>query len=217
MNDLQVVIPWDHWGGAAQSQGITTRRSLIPGLLDYHDFVNPRIILVGGGVRSGKSDFALRLARRLGPRRAFVATAQAFDDEMRARIKQHQRTRGPDFETFEEPIALPATLRSLTADVVVVDCLTLWLSNLMLQDATDDAVLAAVDELVTTLAQRRRSVILVTNEVGMGIVPETPLGRRFRDLAGIMHQRLAASADEVYFAVLGTMLRIKPTVGSADA
>jgi adenosylcobinamide kinase/adenosylcobinamide-phosphate guanylyltransferase len=178
--------------------------------------VTPRILLIGGGVRSGKSDFALRLARRLGPRRAFVATAQAFDDEMRCRIAEHRRTRGPDFETIEEPIALPAKLRSLTADVVVVDCLTLWLSNLMLQDATDEIVLAAVDELVTALSERRRSVILVTNEVGMGIVPETPLGRRFRDLAGIAHQRLAASADEVYFAVLGTMLRIKPTVGSAD-
>ena len=183
----------------------------------YHDLVNARNILIGGGVRSGKSDLALRLGRKLGTTRVFVATAQAFDDEMRLRIAEHRRTRGPDFETVEEPTALPATLRSLTGDVVVVDCLTLWLSNLLLQDAADEAVLAAVDELVTALSERRRSVILVTNEVGMGIVPETPLGRRFRDLAGIMHQRLAAAADEVYFAVLGTMLRIKPTVGSADA
>ena len=179
--------------------------------------MTPRNILIGGGVRSGKSDFALRLARRLGPRRVFVATAQAFDDEMRLRIAEHRRTRGPDFETHEEPLALPATLRSLAGDVVVVDCLTLWLSNLLLRDETSTAVLAAVDELVAVLRDRRRSVILVTNEVGMGIVPETPLGRRFRDLAGIAHQRLARVADDVYFAALGIMLRLKPTVGSADA
>lgn len=179
--------------------------------------MTPRILLIGGAVRSGKSDFALRMARRLGERRAFVATAQALDDEMRERIAEHRRTRGPDFETVEEPIALSAALRSLTADVVVVDCLTLWLSNLLLRDETTDAILAAVDELAAVLGERRCSVILVTNEVGMGIVPETSLGRRFRDLAGIAHQRLAAAADEVYLALLGTVLRIKPTVGSADA
>jgi adenosylcobinamide kinase / adenosylcobinamide-phosphate guanylyltransferase len=189
----------------------------IPWDRHYHDLVTPRTILIGGAVRSGKSDFALRLARRLGQRRAFVATAQALDDEMRDRIAEHRRTRGPDFETFEEPIALPVILRSLTADVVVVDCLTLWLSNLLLRDDSNESILAAVDELVSVLGERRRSILLVTNEVGMGIVPETPLGRRFRDLAGIMHQRLAAAADEVYLAVLGTVLRIKPTVGSADA
>ena len=175
-----------------------------------------RTILVGGGVRSGKSDFALRLARRIGERRAFVATAQPFDDEMRVRIAEHRRTRGPDFETFEEPTALPRVLGELTADVVVVDCLTLWLSNLLLADATDAVIASSVDELVEVLTRRRLSVILVTNEVGMGIVPETPLGRRFRDLAGTLHQRLAAVIDEVYFAVLGVMLRVKPTVGSAE-
>ena len=102
------------------------------------------------------------------------------------------------------------------ADIVVVDCLTLWQSNLLLADATDEAVFAAVDELIDVLRERRCSVILVTNEVGMGIVPETPLGRRFRDLSGTLHQRIAAVADEVYLGVLGVMLRIKPIVGSVE-
>jgi adenosylcobinamide kinase/adenosylcobinamide-phosphate guanylyltransferase len=178
--------------------------------------VNTLNILVGGGARSGKSDFALRLARRLGSRRVFVATAQAFDDEMRTRIADHRRTRGADFETVEEPLDLPETLRKIAGAVVVVDCLTLWLSNLLLRDDDPKRVLAAVDELALVLGERRRTVILVTNEVGMGIVPETALGRSFRDLAGTAHQRLAALADEVYFAALGVMLRVKPTVGSVD-
>jgi adenosylcobinamide kinase/adenosylcobinamide-phosphate guanylyltransferase len=135
---------------------------------------------------------------------------------MRERIAAHRRTRGPDFETFEEPTALPRVLRELSADVVVVDCLTLWLSNLLLADATDNAIFAAMDELVAVLREGRRTVILVTNEVGMGIVPETPLGRRFRDLSGILHQQLAAVADEVYFGVLGVLLRIKPSVGGVE-
>ena len=170
-----------------------------------------RVVLVGGGVRSGKSRFALARARSLGARRGFVATGQAFDAEMAARIAEHQRTRDADFATFEEPIALTARLHALPAlDVVVVDCLTLWLSNLMLADHTVAQITARIDELVGALLDRPFHTILVTNEVGMGIVPETALGRAFRDLAGIAHQRLAAIADEVYLAALGCVLRLRP-------
>ena len=170
-----------------------------------------RVILVGGGVRSGKSAFALALARRLGQRRTFVATAQALDDEMRTRIATHAQERGSDFETVEAPLELSAALRGVTAtDVVVVDCLTLWLSNLLLRGDTQGDIEAAVEELARVVDARRFHCVLVTNEVGMGVVPESALGRAFRDVTGRAHQRLSRVADEIYFAVLGTMLRIRP-------
>lgn len=204
-----------------------------------------KVILVGGGTRSGKSAFALALAQRLGSRRLYLASAQAGDDEMRQRIVRHQQERGEAFTTVEEPLAICHALRNHAHyDVVVFDCLTLWLANLLLQEhgttanlayasgwcaaesptltrsvsedlptlnrSVSEEILKHVEELTAVLAQRRQHVIVVTNEVGMGIVPETPLGRAFRDLAGLAHQRLSACADEVYLAVLGTVLRIKP-------
>ena len=170
-----------------------------------------RIILIGGGSRSGKSGLALKLARRLGARRLFVATGQARDGEMRERIRKHQETRGPDFTTREEPLAIAEALSDVKdIDVVVIDCLTLWLSNLLLADKTPDEIERRVRELEAVLQQRRFHAVIVTNEVGLGIVPETPLGRLFRDIAGSAHQQLSRVADEVYFSVLGTMLRLKP-------
>ncbi len=171
----------------------------------------PRLILIGGGARSGKSTFALAYARRLGGRRLFVATAEAADDEMRARIARHRDERGADFETREAPRALPEALAAAPADAVtVIDCLTLWLSNLLLDDVPSAEVLARVDALAATARARAAPTLVVTNEVGMGVVPETPLGRAFRDLAGLAHQRLAAAADETYAAILGLVLRLHP-------
>ena len=181
-----------------------------------------RLIVVGGGVRSGKSAFALTLARKLGARRAFIATAQAFDAEMSARIERHVAERGAEFETFEEPLLLRERLLSVTAEVVVVDCLTLWLSNLLLQQPQPSTaeLEGEIDQLTAQLSARRQHVIVVTNEVGMGVVPESALGRTFRDLAGRAHQRVCASADEIYLGVLGCMLRLRPEplalVPSAD-
>jgi len=181
-----------------------------------------RIVLIGGGARSGKSAFALSLARSLGTRRAFVATAQALDEEMKERIADHARTRGADFRTIEEPIALAARLLELRdIDVVVIDCLTLWLSNLLLRDESESRILEQVQTLAGVLERRAFHAVIVTNEVGMGVVPETSLGRAFRDVAGRAHQRLAGVADEVYLAVLGLVLRIRPepvsvqTIGGA--
>jgi len=168
---------------------------------------------VGGGARSGKSRFALARARQLGERRVFVATGQALDAEMADRIAAHVRTRGDDFRTVEEPLDLPGVLASPAidgADVVVVDCLTLWLSNLLVRGDDEAHIAARVDALCAVLERRRCHALLVTNEVGLGIVPESPLGRLFRDVAGRAHQLLAAAADEIYFAVLGTMLRLRP-------
>jgi adenosylcobinamide kinase/adenosylcobinamide-phosphate guanylyltransferase len=170
-----------------------------------------QLILVGGGVRSGKSTFALARARSLGARRAFIATAQAFDDEMRDRIALHRSERGVDFRTIEEPLAIPQVLAELhDVDAVVIDCVTIWLSNLLLREMPAPQILEQVDELVRVAARRRFHIIVVTNEVGMGVVPESALGRAFRDLSGLAHQRLAREADEVDVAILGTMLRIKP-------
>jgi len=175
------------------------------------------IILVGGGTRSGKSDFALAVARRFGrdsearSRRLFVATAQAGDAEMAARIRRHRETRGADFQTLEEPLAVTEVFRSAAEhDVVVLDCLTLWLANLLLEGNDLEGVLHRVEELAGVLESRQVAAVIVTGEVGLGLVPETPLGRTFRDVAGLAHQRLAALADEVYFGVLGVMLRLKP-------
>lgn len=170
-----------------------------------------QLVLVGGGVRSGKSAFALARARQLGARRAFVATAQAFDREMTDRITLHRRERGDDFRTIEEPVELARALSALhDIDAVVIDCVTIWLSNLLLAERTSSDILASVDELVGVLAARRFHAVIVTNEVGMGVVPETPLGRLFRDVCGMTHQRLAAAADEVDLAILGSVLRLKP-------
>jgi adenosylcobinamide kinase/adenosylcobinamide-phosphate guanylyltransferase len=170
-----------------------------------------KIIFVGGGTRSGKSDFALAVARRLGKRRLFLATAQAGDEEMQRRIRRHQESRGADFQTVEEPLGVAEILRSLSEhEVIVLDCLTLWLANLLLQGTEAEAVLQQVEELADVLVLRRVHTVVVTSEVGLGLVPETPLGRTFRDITGLAHQRLAALADEVYFGVLGVMLRLKP-------
>ncbi len=170
-----------------------------------------QVILVGGGARSGKSDFALATARRLGRRRLFLATAEPGDEEMGDRIQRHRATRGTDFATAEEPLAIVEVLRRAGEyDVVVLDCLTMWLSNLLLKGMDTEAVLRQVDELAGVLDRRLAHVVIVTNEVGLGLVPETPLGRTFRDATGLAHQRLAELADEVYFGVLGLILRLKP-------
>jgi adenosylcobinamide kinase/adenosylcobinamide-phosphate guanylyltransferase len=167
------------------------------------------LVLVGGGARSGKSAFALDRARRAGTRRIYVATAEPGDDEMRERIERHRAERGGDLETIEEPLDLAAALRrSATADVVVVDCLTLWLANRLLRGDAPAQVLEQLDRALAV--PRAPCAIVVTNEVGMGIVPDTPLARAFRDLAGRAHQRLAAAADEIHVALLGTVLRIRP-------
>src|SRR6266542_178272 len=158
-----------------------------------------RIILVGGGVRSGKSSFAVELAAQLGERRTFIATARPSDDEMRARIERHRRDRLNAFETIEEPTDLERALVSVgPCDVVVVDCLTHWLANLLLRQDPVDDILEEVDGVSRVLAERRFHVVLVSNEVGMSIHPPTPLGRAFVEVSGWAHQRLARAADEIH-------------------
>jgi adenosylcobinamide kinase/adenosylcobinamide-phosphate guanylyltransferase len=167
-------------------------------------------ILVLGGARSGKSAFAQKAAESAAGagRPVLIATGQAFDDEMAQRIARHQADRGESWRTIEAPLALAEAIAALPADAVaVVDCLTLWLSNLML---AEQDVEAAATELVQAVAACPARLWLVSNEVGLGLVPETPLGRRFRDEAGRLHQRLAQTVAEVYFIAAGLPLKLKP-------
>jgi adenosylcobinamide kinase / adenosylcobinamide-phosphate guanylyltransferase len=162
------------------------------------------VVLIGGGARSGKSRFALDRARREGTKLVFIATAEARDEEMRRRIEQHRAHRGPEFVTLEAPIELPAAIRSAACDAVVVDCLTLWLANILDRDID-----AATSDLEEAARSNHACVILVTNEVGCGIVPDNALAREFRDRAGILNQRMAGAASEVYWMVFGQPLRVK--------
>ncbi|MEL6344389.1 MAG: bifunctional adenosylcobinamide kinase/adenosylcobinamide-phosphate guanylyltransferase [Myxococcota bacterium] len=167
------------------------------------------LIFIGGGARSGKSALALERALRFGPRRVFIATAQAFDDEMRDRIVRHQDERGEQFDTLEVPLELPETLRQISScDVVLIDCLTLWVTNLLMAENED--IQGRMDELLAAIGAVDFPVVLVTNEVGLGIVPMNALARRFRDEVGRAHQKLSNAASEVYFGALGVMLRLKP-------
>ena len=164
-----------------------------------------RLTLVLGGARSGKSRYAEALITRLPPPWVYVATAQAFDDEMRTRIAEHRARRAAGWRTVEAPLALADALRDAGNAPVLVDCLTLWLSNLLLADADLDAAEAALDAALG----RAAPTVLVSNEVGLGIVPDNALARRFRDLAGRLHQRLAARADRVVLTVAGLPLFMK--------
>jgi adenosylcobinamide kinase/adenosylcobinamide-phosphate guanylyltransferase len=165
------------------------------------------VILIGGGARSGKSRHALEKARAIEGTRAFVATAQPFDDEMTARIHRHQAERGEEFTTIEEPIELARIIAEASFHVMIVDCLTLWLSNIMCANQNCDA---KIDALIDASQSASGTVIFVTNEVGSGIVPtDNALSREFRDRAGILNQRIAAIAQEVYLMVFGQAIRIK--------
>jgi adenosylcobinamide kinase / adenosylcobinamide-phosphate guanylyltransferase len=175
-------------------------------------------ILILGGARAGKSTFALRLAEeRAGAAGgvSFIATAQALDDEMTGRIARHREERPAHWTTIEEPYQLDeALLQTPESDVAIVDCLTLFVSNWLLSSRDDSECRKTVQKIakrVLTLSKSEtRSVIYVSNEVGLGIVPDTPLGRTFRDVLGRVNQQFAEAADEVYLLVAGLPLRLKP-------
>jgi adenosyl cobinamide kinase/adenosyl cobinamide phosphate guanylyltransferase len=171
-----------------------------------------RVALILGGTRSGKSRYALSLAARFPAPRLFVATCEPGDEEMCARIEEHRQERGPQWETRETPLKLAETLAGDRDGygVVLVDCLTMWLTNLMLREPDNPAGLQqGLDDLLQALAARRRPTILVSNEVGWGIVPENPLAREFRDQAGRLNQRVAQIADLVVLVVAGIPLLLK--------
>lgn len=164
--------------------------------------------LILGGARSGKSQRALALAEKISGRRVFLATAEALDDEMATRIARHKAERGAGWETVEAPLDIVQALeRAATPDVVcVVDCLTLWLSNLMHHRRDVEQETARLSH---ALDARRGSIILVSNEVGLGLVPETELGRAFRDSQGRLNQAIAQTCDTVEFIAAGLPLSLK--------
>ncbi|MBV8835915.1 MAG: bifunctional adenosylcobinamide kinase/adenosylcobinamide-phosphate guanylyltransferase [Alphaproteobacteria bacterium] len=166
--------------------------------------------MVLGGARSGKSRYAERhLIARTPPQWNYIATAEALDDEMTQRIAEHRARRGDNWHTIEAPRDLPSALNGLPRDAtVLVDCLTLWLSNLLLAGADIEADVARLD---AALIKMDGTVVLVSNEVGLGIVPDNALARRFRDLQGALNQRIAARADLVVFMMAGLPLVVKGT------
>jgi adenosylcobinamide kinase/adenosylcobinamide-phosphate guanylyltransferase len=175
--------------------------------------VSPRTVLVLGGARAGKSAFALARARELGGRVVFVATAEAGDAEMADRIVRHRAERPPSWRTLEVPLALPPALRALDgeADVVIADCLNLWVANLLGKrpELSDSDLLAEAADLEAAATRPRYSLILVSNEVGWGVHPETALGRRFRDALGLVNQAAARAADDVVLMVAGCPVVVK--------
>jgi adenosylcobinamide kinase/adenosylcobinamide-phosphate guanylyltransferase len=171
------------------------------------------IILITGGARSGKSSYAEQRARALGPRRLYIATAEAKDEEMRQRIEEHKRRRSNEWVTIEEPIELAETLLAQRGqtDCALVDCLTLWISNLLLQYDRRFAE-EKVGQLLETASRLNCHLVFVTNEVGLGIVPDNPLARQFRDLSGWANQRVAAAANEVVLVVAGIPMIVKKEI-----
>jgi adenosyl cobinamide kinase/adenosyl cobinamide phosphate guanylyltransferase len=165
-----------------------------------------KLTLVLGGARSGKSRYAESLIAALPPPWLYMATAEAGDAEMTARIEAHRARRGPQWQTIEAPRGLAAALQRSGDRPVLVDCLTLWLSNLMLAGVDIEAETAHLER---ALAAATAPVVLVANEVGYGIVPEHPLGRKFRDLQGLLNQRIAGRADRVVLVVAGLPLAVK--------
>jgi len=170
-----------------------------------------KTILVTGGCRSGKSRFALDYANHRFKNRLYLATGQALDEEMKERIKEHQRQRGQDWRTVEEPlnIAMAIDHEAATAGVILIDCITMWISNMLFQNMPEEEIIHSTGTLAERIQKSPCSFVLVTNEVGAGIVPENRLARRFRDLSGMVNQKLAACADEVYWLVAGIPIKIK--------
>ncbi len=170
------------------------------------------LMLVTGGARSGKSAFAEGLARDSGVPVTYVATGEALDPEMTRRIAHHRERRPKDWATVEEPLHLAGALTGIQG-TIIVDCLSLWVSNQLMVRRTDDEVLAATDALIAAAALHRGRVIFVTNEVGSGIVPDSEVARRYRDLLGWVNQRVAHASSDAWLLASGLPVRLKGSTG----
>jgi len=170
---------------------------------------NSGSVFVLGGARSGKSGFAERLVMESGLERHYVATGRAYDDEMRSRIQAHRLQRGEGWQTHEEPLLLVETLRKLDAPgrVILIDCLTLWVTNLMME--AEETIATQSSLFAAHVEKAKARLVIVSNEVGLGIVPENKMARAFRDHAGRLHQQVAAAANEVHFVAAGLSLKMK--------
>ena len=169
-------------------------------------------IFILGGCRSGKSGYALETAQRLAAKNnVFIATCIPHDDEMKQRVERHQKERKQSWETLEAPLLLPEAIAetSLRADVIIVDCLTLWVSNLLMESAQAEKIEMQIPQLTDAIINAACHLILVSNEVGQGIVPENKLARQFRDLVGYVNQAVAGCVEEVVWSVAGIPVKIK--------
>ncbi len=173
--------------------------------------MNKKIIFITGGARSGKSYFAQELARQFPGPKAYLATAQALDEEMANRIRRHRENRPADWQTLEEPLKVTECLEGHEDffSLILLDCLTLWLSNLIMAGWDEPDILGEADRLLEVCRKAKCSLIIVGNEVGMGIVPDNTQARLFRDLSGLVQQKVARGADEVFFMVSGLAQKIK--------
>ena len=170
-----------------------------------------KITLILGGSRSGKSKFAVRLAKAQGRKIAFIATAEAKDPEMQKRIAWHKKSRPRQWQTFEEPLKVANLLKKIgnQFDYVIIDCLTLLVSNLFLKGYTQKPILQEIKRICLILNKLRSKTIIISNEVGLGIVPENKLARDFRDIAGKVNQIIAKKAEQVFLMTAGLPLRLK--------
>ena len=166
------------------------------------------MILITGGARSGKSSFAEKLAARFDDV-TYIATAQAFDDEMRTRIERHRARRPAHWKTIESPFDAHREIENLRADCILFDCLTVYLSNFLCRENNSESIDEYSQLLLDSARNFRGTSIFVTNEVGSGIVPINPLAREFRDRQGLINQQFATAADEVYLCACGLPLRLK--------
>lgn len=166
--------------------------------------------LIIGGTRSGKSDFAIKLSSSVKGTKAYLATAEPLDPEMRERIELHKRSRPGDWDTIEEPVRIYDRIGEISNEynLILIDCLTLWLSNIMGR-MNRDLVIKEIDRLAGQVKSASSNIVLVSNEVGMGIVPDNELARSFRDLSGLMNQKMADISSEVHLLFSGIPLRIK--------
>lgn len=174
-----------------------------------------KITFILGGARSGKSRKAIDLAREYAGKVAFIATCQALDKEMARRISEHKRSRPTAWKTFECPKDISSALEDCGDKfaVIIIDCLTLWVSNLLLAGVKDKNIAGDIKRVISAIKKIRSDCIIVSNEVGLGIVPDNELGRDFRDIAGRVNQVVAQGADEVIFMVSGLAMRLQPSGG----
>jgi adenosylcobinamide kinase/adenosylcobinamide-phosphate guanylyltransferase len=170
-----------------------------------------KMILITGGCRSGKSRFALDYANQHFSKKLYLATCEALDEEMAQRIEHHKKMRGPEWQTIEEPIEIShqIKLHGDEVEVIVLDCITLWLSNLLMRRKDDPEITEEISRFIDTIKKKQTSFILVSNEVGLGIVPADPLGRRFRDLSGMANQKIAEVVNTVILMVSGIPIFLK--------
>jgi len=170
-----------------------------------------KLIFIIGGARSGKSRFALDYANRHFSKKLYLATCEVIDEEMVQRVENHKKMRGSEWKTIEEPIEIVNKINEYgdRVEVILMDCLTLWLSNLLMKHTNNVKIMDEVDRFINTVKQHQTSFLIVSNEVGMGIVPADPLSRRFRDLQGMANQKIAEAAETVILMVSGIPMILK--------